>query len=263
MDLGNYSVGEFETKLNDALGKIMSGGEYRILDIYEGIVIFAAAGGMWGARYTVGFDGSITLGKPFRVKRICRYVPVETTEQRPIDDQEIPGDRDDQGGQLSLPEDWWKYTQDWGNDGEKVLGSTVSGDTQGRGQNEAKLHLSPRFKEITLRPGQSVEDLQRRLREAVAQRVNPTNNPQVGWPWIADVYEDRVVYSPGGPTEKYMEAPYTVAADGSISLGIAIEVQRQMSYVPMLRETSGAIVGAIVTEFVEDGALVEEGENDV
>jgi len=135
MDLGNYSVGEFETKLNDALGKIMPGGEFRILDIYEGIVIFAAAGGMWGARYTVGFDGSITLGKPFRVKRICRYVPDEEIGQEP--EKPIGGEQDDQDSRLQLPEDWWKYTQDWGNDGEKVLGSTVSGDTQGRGTNEA------------------------------------------------------------------------------------------------------------------------------
>jgi len=134
MDLGNYSVGEFETKLNDALGKIMPGGEFRILDIYEGIVIFAAAGGMWGARYTVGFDGSITLGKPFRVKRLCRYVPEEQIGQEP---EKPIGDRDDQGGQLSQPEDWWKYTQDWG-DGFKILGSPTDGDaSQGRGTQES------------------------------------------------------------------------------------------------------------------------------
>ncbi len=130
MSLGGVSVAEFETKLNDAL-KAKLGADYpfSVLDVYEDMVVFAAEGGMWGAPYTISLDGSIEIGKPVRVKRICRYIPV--TENIP--QEQLPGDREEQGDQ----EDWWKYSQDWGNDGNKVLGSTVSGDTQGRGQNEA------------------------------------------------------------------------------------------------------------------------------
>jgi len=131
MSLGGVSVAEFETKLNDAL-KAKLGADYypfSVLDVYENMVVFAAEGGMWGAPYTISLDGSIEIGKPVRVKRICRYIPV--TENIP--QEQLPGDREEQGDES----DWWKYSQDWGNDGEKVLGSTVSGDTQGRGTNEA------------------------------------------------------------------------------------------------------------------------------
>ncbi len=130
MSLGGVSVAEFETKLQDALAaKLGDNYEFRILDIYETMVIFAAEGGMWGAPYTISLDGSLSIGKPVRVKRICRYIPDdETIEQEPI------GDREDQGGEL--PDDWWKYSQDWG-DGFKVLGSTPT-DT-GRGPSQEAL----------------------------------------------------------------------------------------------------------------------------
>ena len=131
MSLGGVSVSEFETKLTAALtAKLGTGYEFRLLDIYENAVIYAAEGGMWGAPYTIGLNGAITIGEPIRVKRICRYVPEgETVEQK-------PEDREDQGGQLQLPGDWWKYSQDWG-DGIKVLGSTPT-DT-GRGPSQEAL----------------------------------------------------------------------------------------------------------------------------
>lgn len=134
MSLGGVSVAEFETKLDAALvDKLGANYEFRILDIYETMVIFAVEGGMWGAPYTISLDGSISIGKPVRVKRICRYIPEdETIEQKPI------GDREDQGGQLQLPGDWWKYTQDWGTEDRKTLGSAVSDTSQGRGQESLR-----------------------------------------------------------------------------------------------------------------------------
>ncbi len=131
MSLGGVSVSEFETKLTAALtAKLGTGYEFRLLDIYENAVIYAAEGGMWGAPYTVGLNGAITIGEPIRVKRICRYVP----EGEPVEQK--PEDRDDQGGDLQLPDDWWKYSQ-WPGDGIKVLGSTPT-DT-GRGPSQEAL----------------------------------------------------------------------------------------------------------------------------
>jgi hypothetical protein len=136
MSLGGVSVAEFETKLNDALAaKLGANYEFRILDVYETMVIFAAEGGMWGAPYTISLDGTLSIGKPVRVKRICRYIPIDET----VPQEQLPGDREgeDEGGQLSLPGDWWKYTQDGGNDGRKVLGSTPGEDGDVSGPNEA------------------------------------------------------------------------------------------------------------------------------
>jgi len=98
-------------------------------------VIFAAEGGMWGAPYTVGLNGAITIGEPIRVKRICRYVPEEEQYgQEPLK----PGDQEDQGGRLQLPGDWWKYSQDWGNGDRKVLGSTPTDAGPSRSQESLR-----------------------------------------------------------------------------------------------------------------------------
>jgi hypothetical protein len=129
---GGMSLAEIEGALPAALKAKLGPGEWKILDVYETAVIFSAEGGMWGAPFTVSEGGKITLGKPVRVKRICRYVRDDAAQ-----DEEKPRDQDDQGGELSQPgedwKDWWKYSQDWG-DGFKILGSkpmpTDSGDSQ-------------------------------------------------------------------------------------------------------------------------------------
>jgi len=126
MALGSSSVTEFEGKLETALqGLLGAAAEWRILDIYESLLIYAAGGGMWGVPYTVGANGEITLGTPIRVKRICRYYP-ESEEVKPSEEEQ------DRGSQL--PGDWWKYPQDWWNPPDKILGSPTGDGVVSQGQ---------------------------------------------------------------------------------------------------------------------------------
>jgi len=198
MSLGGISIADFETKLTTALtAKLGTGYEFRLLDIYENAVIFAAEGGMWGAPYTIGLNGAITIGEPIRVKRICRYIPEEEEYgQEPLK----PGDQEDQGGGSQLPGDWWKYTQDWGGD-RKVLGSTPT-DTGRSGANEA------------LREATKTED---------GKQFGPSDYAYVPDPDAPSTWKLRLTDTPGGAPDSGIVGA-AIAALGKGFRGQKVEI---------------------------------------
>jgi hypothetical protein len=135
VDLGGVSVSEFETKLNDALkGKLGTSSEFYLVDVYDDLLVFNDDDGMWGTPYKIGPDGSVALGKPVRVKRLCRYIPEEGTEKPPEDRGEQPGEQSLLPGDWWKYEDWWKYSQYWNTDGNKALGGGAPASSPSQGQ---------------------------------------------------------------------------------------------------------------------------------
>jgi len=258
MSLGGISIADFETKLTAALiAKLGTGYEFRVLDIYENAVIFAAEGGMWGAPYTIGLNGAITIGEPIRVKRICRYIPEEQIEQEP----EKPIDQEDQGGRLQLPGDWWKYSQAWGNGDRKVLGST-STDTGPSGANEA------------LREATKTED-GKQFKASDYAYVPDSDAPST--------WKLRLTDTPGGAPDSGIVGA-AIAALGKGFRGQKVEIpaadlpkvkakvraawkkanpDKGVEEMPPVIREAFTEEGSIVAEFVEDGALVEVGGSDV
>jgi len=87
--------------------------------------------------------------------------------------------------------------------------------------------------QVNLLPGESYQERMERIENAVKAMAVPLG--QDGWwAYTSDLYDDRVVYRLGSPAgEEYYEAPYTVAADGTVSLGTPVKVERNVTYVPL------------------------------
>ena len=90
---------------------------------------------------------------------------------------------------------------------------------------------------VALQEGESYEMRNEALENAVREAAVP--NGSTGWyVYLADIYEDFVVYAVSQPDQEagYFEAPYTIDSDQVVVLGDAVEVKRAVKYVPVTNE---------------------------
>jgi len=82
--------------------------------------------------------------------------------------------------------------------------------------------------------------------------------PSSGWAYVEELFDDLVIYQVGGELRGtvYFKAPYSVEADGTVTLDAVAEVKKVVSYPAATGTESDDSQGA---EFTETGELVEVG----
>lgn len=104
--------------------------------------------------------------------------------------------------------------------------------------------MPPAVVQLSEVAGLSVSELTEIVRTAVYDRHPKPNS----WTWIAELYDDKVIYevSPRGNVDapaRYFQAPYTLDRSGVIkaTLGEAVEVKRKTQYIPVNAGTQEAL----------------------
>lgn len=99
---------------------------------------------------------------------------------------------------------------------------------------------------------ESLEERQRALQAAVDEAF--PSGGEYGWAWIVASFDDHVIISRG---ETYWQVPYTVAADGTIALGQAFEVEQTWSPKQRVTNTDAGASGEEEADMATSKAVLK------
>ncbi len=155
-----------------------------------------------------------------------------------------PDDKENQGNKTSCAQQAWGAVH---NAGWKK-------DSSGKWHKKETTMETKKFAEF------SFEDKRRMVQEAISSTKSGKVTSKMmleSYPWIRDMFSDRVVVEDGG---KLFEYPYTVAADGAVTLGDSKPVKIAYEALAELRDIEIIKTGDHVSE---NGTKVTFTETDL